>query len=40
VKISQQQKTVLVDVNWPLSVIDEVSKLAPKHRPDSAAPKE
>jgi hypothetical protein len=30
VKITQQQKTVLVDVNWPLSVLEEVMKLAPK----------
>ncbi|MEO8130650.1 MAG: hypothetical protein ABI822_26350 [Bryobacteraceae bacterium] len=28
-KVVQQEKTVLVDVNWPLSAIDELMKLAP-----------
>jgi hypothetical protein len=30
VKVLQQQKTVLVDIVWPLSVIDELMKLAPR----------
>lgn len=29
VKVIQQQKTVLVDINWPLAAMDELMKLAP-----------